>query len=105
MQELGCFELVYVKSLMKSQHHETRSSMKLTVSCMYNQRTRNEQHYTNIHVQRYILDTLKNLKQHCIMLQNISMIVCMKKATKCVVIFPSQNDFNWGDLDVDACQK
>ncbi len=30
MQELGCFELVYAKSLMKSQSNETRSSMKLT---------------------------------------------------------------------------
>ncbi len=30
MQEVGCFELVYVKSLMKSQSPETRRSMKLT---------------------------------------------------------------------------
>ncbi len=31
MQDMGCFELDYVKSLMKSQSHETRSSMILTV--------------------------------------------------------------------------
>ncbi len=37
------------------------------------------------------------------MLQNISLIVCIKKATKCVVIFPSQNDLN-GALDVAGCQ-
>ncbi len=30
------------------------------------------------------------------MLQNILWIVCIKKATKCVVIFPSQNDMNVG---------
>ncbi len=45
MQELGCFELVYVKSLMKSQSHETRSSMKLTAGGnIYDQSTRNWQH-------------------------------------------------------------
>ncbi len=31
------------------------------------------------------------------------MIVCIKKATKCVVICPSQNDLN-GALDVDVYQ-
>ncbi len=37
------------------------------------------------------------------MLQNVSLIVCIKKATKCVVIFPLQNDLN-GALDVGVCQ-
>ncbi len=37
------------------------------------------------------------------MLQNISLIVCIKKATKCVMIFPSQNDLN-GALDVGVCK-
>ncbi len=37
------------------------------------------------------------------MLQNISLIVCIKKATKCIVIFPSQNDLN-GALNVNVCQ-
>ncbi len=35
MHELGCFEFVYIKSLMKSQNHETRSSMKLTGGATY----------------------------------------------------------------------
>ncbi len=104
MQELGCLELVYVKSLMKSQSHETRSSMILTAGGnIYDQNTRNGQQFTNIHVQWYKLDTVKNLKLHFKMLQNISLIVCIKKATKCVVIFPSQNDSN-GVLDVSVCQ-
>ncbi len=42
----------------------------------------------------YKLDTLKNLKLHFKMLQNISLIVCIKKATKCIMIFPSQNGLN-----------
>ncbi len=33
------------------------------------------------------------------MLQNISLLVCIKKATKYVMILPSQNDLN-GALDV-----
>ncbi len=37
------------------------------------------------------------------MLQSISLIVCIKKSTKCVMIFPSQNDLN-GALDVGVCQ-
>ncbi len=42
MQELGYVELVYVKSSMKSQRHETRSSMKLTSEGnMYDQSPRN----------------------------------------------------------------
>ncbi len=45
MHELGCFELVYFKSLMKSQSYETRSSMKLTVGGnIYDQSTRNWQY-------------------------------------------------------------
>ncbi len=52
---------------------------------------------------RPILDTLKNLKLHFKMLQNFSLIVCIKKATKCVMIFPSQNDLN-GALNVGVCQ-
>ncbi len=45
MQELGCLELVYVKSLMKLQSHETRSSMKLTGGGnIYDQYTRNLQY-------------------------------------------------------------
>ncbi len=45
MQEWGCFELVYVKSWMKSQCHETRSCMKLTRGGnVYDQSTRNWQH-------------------------------------------------------------
>ncbi len=35
---------------------------------------------TNIHVQLYKLDTLKNLKLHFKMLQIISLVVCIKKA-------------------------
>ncbi len=60
---------------------------------------------TNIHVLWHKLDTLKNLKLHFKMLQiaNISLIVCTKKAAKCVVIFPSQNDLN-RDRDADVCQ-
>ncbi len=38
------------------------------------------------------------------MLQNIYLIVCIKKATKCVMIFPSQNDLN-GALNVGVCIK
>ncbi len=57
----------------------------------------------NIHAQWYKLDNLKNLKLNLKMLQNISLIVCIKKATKCVDIFPSQNDLNWA-LDVGVCQ-
>ncbi len=54
MQELGCFELVYVKFLMKSKSHETRSSMKLTGrGNMYDQSTGKWQHYANIYVQWY----------------------------------------------------
>ncbi len=53
----------------------------------------------NIHAQWYKLDTLKNLKQlHLKMLQNISLVVRIKKATKCVLIFPSQNDFNVSNI-------
>ncbi len=37
------------------------------------------------------------------MLQIISLIVCVKKATKCVMIFPSQNDLN-GVHGVVVCQ-
>ncbi len=67
--------------------------MKLTGRTnIYYKSTRNWQHYTNIHVQQYKLDTLKNRKLHFKMLQNIPLIVRTKKATKCVVIFPSQND-------------
>ncbi len=44
MHELGWFELVCVKSLMKSQSHETKSSMKLTGGGIYDQSTRNRQH-------------------------------------------------------------
>ncbi len=40
------------------------------------------------------LDNLNNLKLLFKMLQSISLIVCIKKETKCVVIFPSQNDLN-----------
>ncbi len=49
------------------------------------------------------LDILKNLiTLDFKMLQNISMIVCIKKATKCVVIFASQNDLNRAhDVGVD----
>ncbi len=35
MDELVCFELVYVKFLMKSKSHETRSSMELTGGATY----------------------------------------------------------------------
>ncbi len=35
--------------------------------------------------------------------QNISLIVHIKKVTKYVMIFPSQNDLN-GALNVDVCQ-
>ncbi len=38
------------------------------------------------------------------MLQNISLIVCIKKAIKYVMIFPSQNDLN-GALNVGLCFK
>ncbi len=37
------------------------------------------------------------------MLQSISLIVCIKRATKCVMSFPSQNDLD-GVLDVSVCQ-
>ncbi len=104
MHKLVCFELVFVRSLIKSQSHETRSSMKLTgEGNIYDQSTRNWQHWANIHVQWYKLDTLKNLKLHFKILQNISLIVCIKKTTKCVLIFPSQNDLN-GALDVGNCK-
>ncbi len=36
------------------------------------------------------------------MLQNISFIVCIEKATECVMRFPSQNDLNWA-LNVGGC--
>ncbi len=36
------------------------------------------------------------------MLQIISLIVCIKKASKCVVIFPSQNVLK-AALDVGVC--
>ncbi len=49
-------------------------------------------------------DTLTNLKQHFKMLQNISLIVCIKKANKCVMIFPSQNDLN-GALSMLRCMS
>ncbi len=35
MQALGCFELVYVKYLMKSQSHKTRSCTIWTLSHMF----------------------------------------------------------------------
>ncbi len=57
----------------------------------------------NIHAKWYTLDTLKNLKLHFKMLQSISLIACIKNATKCVVIFPSQNDLNVA-LDVGVYQ-
>ncbi len=42
MQELGCFELVYIKSLLISQSHETRSGMKVSGGGnIYDQNTRN----------------------------------------------------------------
>ncbi len=63
------------------------------------QSTRHLQHQTNTHFQWCKVDTLKSLKLHFKMLQNISLIVCRKKATKCVMFFPSQNDLN-GALDV-----
>ncbi len=44
-----------------------------------------------------------NRKLNFKMLQSISLIVCKKKATKCVMIFPSENDLN-GALDVGVCQ-
>ncbi len=52
MQELDCLRLVYIKSLRKSQSHETSSSMKLTGgSNVYDQSTRHVHHYSNnIHV-------------------------------------------------------
>ncbi len=46
---------------------------------------------TNIHVQWYKLDTLKNLKLHFKMLQNISLIVCIKKKSTMFVFL--QNKF------------
>ncbi len=58
----------------------------------------------NSHVQLYKLDILKSLKLNFKMLQNILLIVCIKKATECVVIFfPSQNGLN-RTLDVGVCQ-
>ncbi len=39
--KIGCFELVYFKSLMVSQSHETRISMKLTGGVNFDQSTRN----------------------------------------------------------------
>ncbi len=98
MQDLDCFEVVYVKSLMKSQSHKTRSGG----GNMYDQSTRNYQHYTNIHLKQYTLDTLKNLKLHFKMLQDISLIFFKKKATKYVVIFSLQKI--WNALNVVVCQ-
>ncbi len=49
------------------------------------------------------LDTIKKINLHFKMFQNISLIVCLKKATKCVRIYLSQNDLN-GVLDVGVCQ-
>ncbi len=40
-----------------------------------------------MHVELYKLDTLKNLKLHFKMLQIISLIVCIKKATKMLFFF------------------
>ncbi len=37
------------------------------------------------------------------MLQKISLMVCIKKVTKCVMIFPLQNDLNVA-LNVGVCQ-
>ncbi len=51
---------------------------------MYDKCLRNWEHYTNIHVQWNKLHTVKNLKLQFKMLQNISLIVIIKKATKCV---------------------
>ncbi len=65
---------------------------------IYDQSTRKWKDTTNIHVQWHKLDTLKNLKLHFKMLQNISFIVCLKMATKSVMIFPSQIYLN-GVLD------
>ncbi len=42
------------------------------------------------------LDTLKNLKFNFKMLQDISLILWIKKATKCVTIFLSQKWLDWG---------
>ncbi len=42
LQEWGCFKLVYVKPVMKSQNHESKSNMKLTSGDnMYDQSTTN----------------------------------------------------------------
>ncbi len=50
----------------------------------------------------YKLDILQNLKLQFKIFQSISLIVCIKMANKCVVIFPSQNGIN-GDLNVGGC--
>ncbi len=60
----------------------------------YDQSTNNWQHLTNIHFQWYKIDTLKNLKLHF----NMSLIVCIKKATKCVVIFSFTEWLELGSL-------
>ncbi len=70
MQELGCFELVYVK-LMKSQRYGTRSNMKLTGGGIQVQEIENT--IRVFMTKRCKLDTLKNLKLHFKMLQNISL--------------------------------
>ncbi len=90
--------------LMKSQNHETSSSMKLTSGGnMYDQNTRNwyipHQYACTMVQTRYF----KEYKLHFKILQNISLIVCIKKTTKCVVILSSQHDFNV-DFDVGMCQ-
>ncbi len=91
-----CFELFYVKSLVKSQSHETRSSMELTgEGNIYDQNTRNWQHQTNIHVKWYKLDTLKNLKLHFKMLQNISLIVCIKRQLNVLWFFLHKITWMW----------
>ncbi len=64
---------------------------------MYDQSIRNRQHYSNIHIQKYKLDTLMNLKLQ------FYLIVCIRKATKFIMIFPSQNDLNRA-LGVSVCQ-
>ncbi len=56
-----------------------------------------------MYAQWYKLDTVKNLKLLFKMLQNISLILCIKKATKYVMIFQSQNDLK--GLSISVCVK
>ncbi len=93
LQEFGCFEHVYVKSLMESHSHETMNSMKLTgVGNICDQSTRNWQHKTKFMSN----GMLKNLKLHFKMLQNISLIVCIKKASKMCYDFSLTKWLEWG---------